>query len=151
MDTSDNTQVDFYLLADSSERGIWQFCCRLTEKAWKLGNRIHIRTIDEDETRRLDDMLWTYSDESFLPHAIHDEEKETDVIQSPITLGHTHNASTCDLLINLAVTAPHEVRRYPRIAEILNEDENIKQYGRERYSQYRQDGCKVQHHQIGSR
>ena len=161
MTTAENTQVDFYILQDQSQRSIWQFCCRLTEKVWKLGNSVHIRTNNEDETRQLDDMMWTYSDVSFLPHTRQDETTNTSVvtdsvvpasiIPASIILGHNINDTTCDLLINLASTSPEQINQYLRIAEILNDDETIKQHGRTRYSKYKQTGCAVQHHKIGSK
>ena len=151
MTTTDKTQVDFYILQDQSERSIWQFCCRLTEKAWRLGNKVQVRTNNEEETRQLDDLMWTYSDESFLPHARQDEKTDAADIPAPIILGHEANNTPCDLLINLASSSPEQLEQYPRIAEILNENETIKQLGRERYSKYKQNGCAVQHHQIGSR
>ena len=151
MTTTDKTQVDFYILQDQSERSIWQFCCRLTEKAWRLGNNVQIRTNSEEETRQLDDLMWTYSDESFLPHARQDEKTDSADIPAPIILGHATNDTPCDLLINLASSSPEQIEQYPRIVEILNENETIKQLGRERYSKYKQSGCTVQHHQIGSK
>ena len=151
MTTTDNTQVDFYILQDQSQRSIWQFCCRLAEKAWKLGNSVHIRTNGEDETRHLDELMWTYTDESFLPHARHDDTVNASVIQSPIVLGHDIPDAPCGLLINLAASSPEQIQQFPRIAEILNDDETVKQLGRERYSRYKKTGCTVQHHQIGSR
>ena len=151
MTTTDNTQVDFYILQDQSQRSIWQFCCRLTEKAWKLGNSVQIRTNSEDETQRLDELMWTYADDSFLPHTKQDDTLDGAVIHAPIVLGHNIPGGPCDLLINLASSSPEQIKQYPRIAEILNDDETIKQLGRERYSRYKQTGCSVQHHQIGSK
>ena len=151
MIATDTTQVDFYVLQDLSQRSIWQFCCRLTEKAWKLGNSVHIRTNNEEETSHLDDLMWTYADISFLPHAKQDENLNDDVMSSPILLGHNINNTDCELLINLASSTPEQIKQYPRIAEILNDDETIKQHGRTRYSKYKQSGCSVQHHPIGNK
>lgn len=146
MSATDLTQVDFYILNEQqSPHSILQFCCRLTEKAWKLGNTIHVRTSDENETRHLDDLMWTYNDVSFLPHS-----RQGEAANSRITLGHGQpDTSSCDLLINLAADTPDNPGRFPRIAEILNDDESVKQSGRLRYTQYQKSGCMVQHHQIG--
>lgn len=144
--TTQNTQVDFYLLPEQSQHSIWQFCCRLTEKAWKLGNHVFIRTNDENETHQLDELMWTYSADSFLPHATQNENHA-----APVIVGHNNSDKPCDLLINLAATSPEPITQYPRIAEILNEDENIKQHGRLRYSQYKKIGCTVKHHKIGQK
>lgn len=146
MSMPDNTLVDFYILHEQSQRSIMQFCCRLTEKAWKLGNTIRIRTNNPEETHLLDDLLWTYSSHSFLPHTTQQENTDT-----PVIIGHDINNQTCDLLINLATNSPDNIRQYPRIAEILNDDDTIKQNGRIRYTQYKQSGCSVKHHEIASK
>ena len=47
-------QIDFYLLAGSDIAQRAQFACRLTEKAFKLGHRVHIHTDDEAAATELD-------------------------------------------------------------------------------------------------
>jgi len=136
-------RVDFYILHTQNQKSIWQFCCRLAEKAWKCGNSIHVLTNNDEETTRLDDMMWTYSDRSFLPHAKQDEN-----FSAPIIIGHLSDLNPCDLLINLAKSTPVQLKELTRIAEILNDDDSIKNSGRIRYSEYKKSGCKLQHHDI---
>lgn len=40
----------------------------ITQKALQSGKRILIKTPDAKEAKRLDDLLWKYSADSFLPH-----------------------------------------------------------------------------------
>ena len=72
------TKVDFYLLgegADSRER----IACRLAEKAWRLGNRVYVLAPDQAAAQALDELLWTFSQGSFVPHAVC--EQQTDVMR----------------------------------------------------------------------
>lgn len=151
-DLADNaaqkTLVDFYLLQGTNIQSIQHFCCRLAEKAWKLGNTVFIRTEDEQHAQVLDNLMWTYSDGSFLPHATSNNALST---ESPIIIGSkTAPAHTCDLIINLASDIPGQYNHYPRIAEIINENETIKTKGRVRYSQYDKKSCLLNHHNISA-
>ena len=145
MTLSDKTLVDFYLLKDQNQHSIFQFCCRLAEKALKLGNSIQIRTNNPSETELLDDLMWTFSNKSFLPHA-----KQSENINAPVVIGHDMNEQNCDLLINIATEPPKDIKQFQRIAEILNNDDTIKKRGRVRYTEYKRMGCTVQHHDIAS-
>ena len=146
MTTADKTLVDFYVLESKSQNSIWTFCCRLTEKVWAMGNTVHIQTNNADETQLVDDLLWTFNQQSFVPHATLDEN-----LNAPVTIAHQSVSDSADLLINLASTSPVGIDSYPRIAEILNDDEAIKAAGRTRYSIYKQAGCQLQHHKIESK
>ena len=59
-------QVDFYhLTAQPLDRVLPQ----IAEKVLATGARLLVVVADDDERVRLDRHLWTYSPESFLPHA----------------------------------------------------------------------------------
>lgn len=126
------------------------FCCRLAEKAWKLGNTVFVRTDDDHETGVLDELMWTYNDRSFLPHtrqAGNTQNAPDD--ETPIIIGNnTRPAAAPDLLINLGSDIPDQNLSTARIAEILNEDTAIKKLGRLRYSQYDKNKCQLHHHDM---
>jgi len=141
-------RVDFYLLPGTNTQSIQQFCCRLAEKAWKLGNTVFIRTENEQQAQQLDNLMWTYSDGSFLPHAMENNTQKSEV---PIIIGSkTEPASTVDLMINLANDIPENYSHYTRIVEILNQDEAIRKQGRLRYSQYDKNRHPLNHHNINA-
>ena len=146
MSSANKTLVDFYVLESKSQNSIWTFCCRLTEKVWAMGNTVHIKTNNEQETQLVDDLLWTFNQQSFVPHATQDENLDV-----PVLIAHESVNDSADLLINLASTSPGNIDFYPRIAEILNDDEATKASGRTRYSAYKQAGCQLQHHNIESK
>ncbi len=61
-------RIDFYVLSQSGEQARQLFACRLAEKAYKLEHTVHIHTGDEATAGRIDDLLWTFRDGSFVPH-----------------------------------------------------------------------------------
>ena len=64
------TRIDFYILADSAQRSRALFVCRLAEKAYRMKHPIYIHTESEQQSALMDDLLWTFSQGSFLPHAL---------------------------------------------------------------------------------
>ena len=53
-----------------------------------------------------------------------------------------------DLLVNLAQRLPADLQRYPRIAEIIDADEERRRLGRERFKAYRDLKLPLETHQI---
>jgi DNA polymerase-3 subunit chi len=139
------TRVDFYLLTDSSVHSARVFCSRLAEKAWKLGHRVWIRTDNAETTDLLDNVLWTFSDGSFVPHA---KVSDPDAENSPVLIGDTAPRVGVNLLINLGHDVPEYCDAYPRIAEIINDDAALKQQGRARYAHYQKNNYTLEHHTI---
>ena len=58
------TRVDFYVFESGNEDSFARFICRLTEKAWRKGNRIFMHCPDRHVATRFDDLLWTRGAES---------------------------------------------------------------------------------------
>ena len=63
-------RVDFYVLNQSGEQARRQFACKLAEKAYRLKNTVHIVAGSRADAERLDELLWTFRDGSFVPHHI---------------------------------------------------------------------------------
>lgn len=144
-------KVDFYHLADEQAHPMRLFCCRLADKAWRMGNRIFIHCDDSKQVAMLDDLMWSYRDDGFLPHAT--LKSPTDTADTPILLGESIPAEQpFDLLINLASSLPTELDRISarigRIAEIINQNPNVKQQGRIRYSYYDKNKYPLEYHEI---
>ena len=53
-----------------------------------------------------------------------------------------------DLLVNLAQRLPPQFQRYPRIAEVIDADEERRRQGRERFKAYRDLKLPLETHQI---
>ncbi|PZN30325.1 MAG: DNA polymerase III subunit chi [Proteobacteria bacterium] len=142
------SRVDFYVLAQAGSDAQLRFACRLAEKAVERGHRIYMQTASAAESQRLDELLWTFSDRSFLPHEIVTGSAASDP-QVKILLGHAPPPDgCCELLINLSDALPESPGRYERIAEVVAADPERKRLARERYKQYRELGCTLESHNV---
>ncbi len=64
------TRVDFYVLPNVRREGRMVLACKIAEKAVTSDHRIFVHAADATQARRLDDLMWTFRDGSFLPHVI---------------------------------------------------------------------------------
>lgn len=141
------SRVDFYILRASGADARSVFACRLTEKAYKLSNSVHLRVPDRDSAARLDDLLWTFRDGSFVPHQqVHGDGEP---IESPVTIGtSTPAGSAPDLLINLGPDLPADANAFARVAEIVTSDDDSKRRGRQHFAAYRDAGHTLETHKL---
>ncbi len=144
------TRVSFYVLSSAEPATRLSYACRLAEKAYKLKNRIHAHAGDSAMARRLDELLWTFRQGSFVPH-----ELLTSALQpeAPITIGSAEvdrpiEPPAADLLINLADDVPVFFNRYPRIAEIVDGSPASREAGRARHRFYREQGLEPETHEV---
>jgi DNA polymerase-3 subunit chi len=140
------TRVDFYLLGnDDDSREL--FACRLTEKAWRLGHHVYLLTPDKPSALELDELLWTFSQGSFVPHAVYAH--DTDAVTHPVLIGHSEPpAALADVLVSLAPEVPAWCGRFARVAELVGSGENDKLLARERYRFYRERGYPLETHNL---
>ncbi len=140
-------RVDFYLLRQSGPESRFAFACRLAEKAYRLDNTVHIHAANDSDARRLDDLLWTFRDGSFVPHEVLDRPDAEVEAPVRITSG-SADVNVCDLLINLSDEIPACAGAFPRVAELVSSDETCKQESRKRFAAYREQGHTLETHNI---
>lgn len=140
------TRVDFYVLETADEAARLRFACRLIEKAYKLQHRIYAHTGSAQQSKQLDDLLWSFRDLSFVPHGV---QGEKDAAEAPVVIGHEmpDNGKT-DVLINLADEAPAGYDRFKRVIEVIDASETGRNAGRARFGQYRNSGLEPETHKI---
>ena len=143
---TEKPDVDFYVLSGRRDAERLHFACRLSEKIWKMGHRIFIHAPDASAAHVMDSLLWTFKDDSFVPHCI-DAGERTPL--EPIIIG-SGQAPTADLdvLVNLAEDVPTWAMDFERIAELIPPDDAGKARGRERFRHYRNHGCEVRTHAV---
>lgn len=138
------TQVDFYILPSPLPAARLDFACKLTEKAWRLGHRVHLHCQDEAQRTELDGLLWRFKGESFVPHSPGD-----DMNLAPVTLGlGTPTGEPHDLLVNLALAVPDFVARFTRVAEVVTADPAVRAQARDNFRFYREQGYPLQDHRL---
>ncbi len=133
------TRIDFYQL-DAARHHPEQIVCRLCQKAWEARQMTLLLTRDAEHSQQLDQRLWTWSDESFLPHDCDDDaDFATPILvhDNPDPKGDRH------LLINLSVSVPTWFAQFERVIELVTEDN--RQQAREHYSYYKERGYPLNH------
>ena len=142
--TSEKTKVDFYILPSADPAARLDFACKLTDKAWRLGHRVYLHCTDTAQRQALDERLWRFKGESFVPHS-HVEDEPDGVIVMGIA---DAPASHQDLMINLDLKVPEFFKRFARVAEVVVEDPAVRQTARESFRFYREQGYPLQDHKL---
>lgn len=145
------TLIDFYVLDKNSTRDQHHFACRLIEKAVRQGNRVMVATKDEAETQALDEALWSFRPESFVPHVTLSQTEENSKYAelSPVLISHTaDDPSHHDVLVNLRLDVPEQFSRFQRLAEIVIQEEAALQNSRRNFAFFKERGYPVNTHKL---
>ncbi len=151
------TQVDFYILATQSDDSWLRLACRITEKAIQRKLKVYLHSENAADATRLDGLLWTFSQGSFIPHRLvssgSDEPIEESVLIGRNDLAAEIPADTsvsqrCDLMINLTMQVPDFFSRYDRVAEVIDANPVRRDNGRERFRFYRDRGYELNTHKL---
>jgi len=135
------THIDFYLLGKNKIGGENHVACRLAEKAFRMGHRIYMYSDGIDTCKKLDQLLWTFSASSFVPHSL-DLADDSD---TPVCIGFQEPPTDfADVLINLSEEIPLFFSRFERVAEVVGASDSEKQQARKRYRYYRDRGYELQ-------
>jgi DNA polymerase-3 subunit chi len=162
--------VDFYVLPDTTGEARLAFACRIAEKAYSQAHRVYLHASSAAEAERLDALLWTFRDTSFVPHALagtalpaanlppvligHENGHADDFLAAePGTLispGEIRNVpiSPISVLINLSEDVPGFHDRFARVAEVVDADAGRRHRSRERFKAYRAHGCLLETHRL---
>jgi DNA polymerase-3 subunit chi len=143
------TRIDFYVLDRAASDARLLLACRLAEKAVEQNYQVLINASSESESFRLDELLWTFSQGSFLPHRLLGDTRPTEEGEHVlIGCGQEPGQGRPDLLINLALAVPPFFSRCQRVAEVVGAEDENKSAGRERFRYYRDRGYELQTHQV---
>ena len=113
------TEVLFYHLQNMTVEGVLP---PLLEKSLERGWRVVVQSTSEERVDALDAHLWTYRDDSFLPHA---SWRVADVAEQPIVLaveeGNPNGANVRFLVDNAPL--PADSHTYERMVLVFNGDD----------------------------
>jgi DNA polymerase-3 subunit chi len=113
------TEILFYQLRKQLE----QVLPALLEKSLERGWRVAVQVASEERLEALDSHLWTYREESFLPHGT-DRESEAAIQPILLTLSPDNpNRADVRFLID-GVAMPAEVGQYRRIVLLFDSEDS---------------------------
>jgi DNA polymerase III subunit chi len=139
-------RVDFYLLESDQNQARWLVACRLLEKAYARGHRVYVFCNHQQDAELLDELLWTFKEDSFIPHNLQGEGPEP---PPPIQIGYGNEPRGFnDILLNLTNRIPPFYAKFRRVMELVANIEAEKELSRANYREYRAKGCELYTHQI---
>ena len=140
-------RADFYMIAGNPHfvAQPLNVVCQLAVKALAANQTCLIFCESAEQADFLDDLLWDFDDDAFIPHQIvgTDEDEEiTPILIVPPGLETPMRA----LVINLRSTLPPE--GYERVLEIVPANENARGTARQRWQDYKKLGYEVNKHDL---
>jgi len=137
-------RADFYVLPTEAtdERG--RFLCKVVEKVYEMGRRIHIHAPSESDADRLDQLLWEFRPDSFIPHDLLQRDGD-----AAITIGWgPQRPEHRDVFVNLELAAPTDALEFERIIEVVIQQPDILAATRNNYRLYQQQQVDIKMHDM---
>ncbi|MES2819335.1 MAG: DNA polymerase III subunit chi [Pseudomonadota bacterium] len=129
-------RIEFYVLSSANPADRLRAACQLTMKAWRHGLPVFLRGSDAQQCSALDELLWRFKAETFVPHSLHQENP-----QAPVVIGRDEEPETQQgVLINLNPGLSPFIERFSRVIEIVNQQPDLLTACRENFLGYRQRG-----------
>lgn len=138
------SKADFYVLPSSDPEARGRFLCRLVEKIGAMGHKIFIQTPDETEAKHIDQLLWEYRPEAFIPHNLIGEK-----VSSCIEIGwDQQRPEHKDVFVNLNLDIPEDALHFDRILEVVVQTEDVLTSTRKNYKTYQSNGIQIDMHDM---
>lgn len=129
-------RIEFYVLSTAVPAERLRAACQLAMKAWRAGLPVFLRGSDAQQCSEVDELLWRFKAESFVPHSLYQDDA-----YAPVVIGQDEEpSSTQGVLINLGSTLSPQVERFSRVIEIVNQEPDLLTACRENFRSYRQRG-----------
>lgn len=139
------TRADFYIV--DAPAVPFRFVCQLAERVRNEGLDIYIHAASREQAETIDELLWTFRDISFLPHAAIDSMEAGE--PCPVVIGwEGETAPARQVLINLSGAIPEDTDVYERIIEVVPSGPSDRHQARLRYKDYRTRGWEMHSHNI---
>lgn len=135
------TDVEFFLL-ESDQASAERFAAKLTQSAFRQCQPVHVHCKDQAAIEQFSDLLWQYSQSSFLAH-------ESNGSPAPITIGQkADDAKQFETLVCFDNLIPDFFSRFSKLQFVVAGDDVAKQQAREHYRFFKKRGHPLQHKNI---
>ncbi|WDE11415.1 DNA polymerase III subunit chi [Thalassomonas haliotis] len=136
-----NTQVTFLLLNETSDNTDPLFhACIQAAKCYRRSQRVFIYTTNREQALEVDELLWSFDPDSFVPHNLIGEGPKNG---AAVEISWQAPANRRAVLINLTSTVPNFANQFSHIIDFVPADEAQKQQARDRFRTCRQWGFQV--------
>ena len=142
-------RADFYMIA-GKPAFIAQpllLVCKLAEKAVVAGQPCLIFCDSAEQADFLDDLLWEFDPDAFVPHQIIGMDDDDDVADTPVLIVPPGvDAGMRPLVINLRNTLPPD--GYQRVLEIIPAEDSAREPARKRWLAYKHLGHELKRNEM---
>ena len=140
----------FYVLKQTNEPvntipAHFDLAARLAADCFRQGKKVFIFVDNKEDAHLIDEHLWQYEAESFVPHNLQGEGPPAG---SPVEIGESAPVANRKVIINLAKFVPDFIRRFSEVHDFVPADEQLKGVARERYKVMRQLGAHLSTQEI---
>lgn len=147
------TQVMFYILPDKEKddastnnaNSSFYYACLQASYFYRQNQRVFIYTQDQKSAEQVDELLWAFDSDSFVPHNLSGEGPKQG---AAVEISHQAPQGRRPVLINLSSTVPNFANQFQLIVDFVPSDETLKQLARERFKTCRQLGFQVDNQAI---
>ncbi len=141
-------RADFYLIAKPRFRAEpLRLVCELARRAYESGQPTLVLVRDAEQAEELDDLMWSFDADAYLPHQIAGmAEIEDDAVTPILIVPPEIDAPTRALVINLR-DAP-VTGDFARVLEVVPADANAREPLRARWRAYQQRGLELAKHDM---
>lgn len=132
------TQVAFYQLGSRQTNGKYRLVCHIVNTAFQKGHNVYITVDDESQCNYLNELLWTFSQNSFVPHTIYSENRLIDTEKFPVVVSCIKPPPMFnDVLVTLRDNVPEFFQQFSRVVEAIDADEQDRHKAKLRSETYR--------------
>lgn len=123
-----------------------------------------IVTDNKESASSLDQLLWEFKPESYIPHDMISEGNSSDSGSPSNGVNDVHNPeekavpvrisyglddnSHHDVLVNLCLSTPSQFGRFERVVEVVNQNKEVLDMSRKNYAFYKERGYPINTHKL---
>lgn len=138
------TRISFYISHNSAINSRLNILARVVEKAYFKGHHIFITSDNENEAKKIDEKLWNFRANRFIPHGFVDTPEGKSV---GIGWGQEPREHA-EVLINLQKDIPPFFPRFKRLIEIIESNSTDLSRGRANWKYYKDRGYYLEKYEI---
>lgn len=128
-------QIVFYEIPDKDPTMLVRAICKLICEYYRANTNVHVLTANESELTFLDETLWSYPRNSFVPHMRASAAQENCRVTLDCTPTFEGSGS---VLINHTNDIPSYVEQFETVCEFVLQQQEWKRQARSKFASYRE-------------
>ena len=109
------------IFVETSARRMEMRACEIAEENYVQGKRVQIVVVDQQQAERLDDLLWTFKPDSFVPHSLW--AGSPDIPEEPVVITTGDEAlNGMDSLLMMGYSEVDLVRQFSHVFHLVVTD-----------------------------